>query len=82
MMILISVELFRWLVHANVSSFQCQGIEMGQQMRLVLLWIAYGIYVHQGAPLKSAVAEGGVPSSELDRETQFFSVCVEVQEQV
>lgn len=51
---------------------------MRQQMRLVLPWMAYGIYVHQGAPLKSAVAEGGIPSSELDREIQFFSVCVEV----
>lgn len=78
MMIFISVQLFRWLVHASVSYFQCQGIEMRQQMRLVLPWMAYGIYVHQGAPLKSAVAEGGIPSSELDREIQFFSVCVEV----
>lgn len=36
MMILISVELFRWLVHASVSYLQCQGIEMRQQMRFVL----------------------------------------------
>lgn len=49
-----------FLTSKAVLAVCVRGVEMGQQIRLVLLWMAYGICVHQGAPLKSAGVESGV----------------------
>lgn len=66
MIMFISIELFRWLVCASCFLLPklclqyVRGVEVGQQMTLVLPLMAYGICVHQGAPLKSAGVERGV----------------------
>lgn len=64
--IYILVELFRWLGCASfflllkLCLLYVWGVETGKQVRLVLLWMAYGICAHQGAPPKSAGVQSSV----------------------